>query len=594
MSNYYIYCKKADFKQISETFHISPILARILRNRDLITEGEIREYLHGGTDDYHDPFLMKGVKEAVPLIFDAVSSGKKIRIIGDYDTDGICSSYLLKQYLRFWGADADIRLPDRMAEGYGMNVQMVEEAIYDGVRMILTCDNGVSAHEAVAKAKEAGLCVIVTDHHEVPSPLVNADVVIDPKQEGDTYPYKELCGAGVAYKLLSALHSRLSAEANERLDADKKAKAVELMEELLTFVAIATVADVVPLTGENRNLSKVGIRRLQQTKNTGLLALLQEKELEPQRLSSFHIAFLLAPCLNSAGRLLNANVALELLESTEESAAKVIASRLSALNEERKTMTEQQLKVAEEMLTQMQSAKGALPNILVLFLPDAHESIAGIIAGRLKEDYHRPAIVITKAEEGLKGSGRSVDAWNMIEEMRKFPQLFDKLGGHAKAAGFTLAAGVDAAAVDAQLNDACLLSEAELEDKKWIDMQLPFSFVSESLVEELDLLEPCGFSNPRAVFAQRNVKVHRILVLGKKQNVLKLQLEDEHGYRIDAIHFAAAKKIAVLAAQLIKAKETLHEDLRIGFTYFPSVNVYRNERSMQLRIMDFISIPTEI
>ena len=584
MSNYFLYCKKADFKQIAETFHISPMLARILRNRDLVSDGEIDEYLNGGTDRLYDPFLMKGIKEAVPLIFAAIKNNDRIRVIGDYDTDGVCSSYILKQFITALGGNADVRLPDRMSEGYGMNPDMVKEAAADGIQLIITCDNGVSSYEAIEAAQIAGIKVIVSDHHEVPLPLVDADVVIDMKQPEDPYPYKELCGAGVAYKIISALYEtyKLQYESNNSLE--------DLLDDLLQFAGIATIADVVPLTGENRIIAKEGIRRLKHTENTGLRALMESRHIISDSLTSYHIGFIIAPCLNSAGRLKNAEIALNLIEENDCHKAAMIAEVLSQLNEDRKSMTQVQTSAAEKMVVELFEEKGELPKILVLYLKDAHESIAGIIAGRLKELYSRPVIIVTDSEDGLKGSGRSVDVYNMIEELRKDSDLFKKLGGHAKAAGFSLNDDVSADVLSDRINARCSLTEEMLQEKKWIDIQLPFQYVSEDFINELDLLEPYGLKNERPVFAERNIKVHKVIVLGKNNNVLKLQMENEDGFIIEGIRYGAEQKIASEADLLISGKERYGDDFRISIAYFPSVNDFRGTRNVQLRILDFISM----
>ena len=584
MSNYFLYCKKADFKQIAETFHISPMLARILRNRDLVSDGEIDEYLNGGTDRLYDPFLMKGIKEAVPLIFAAIKNNDRIRVIGDYDTDGVCSSFILKQFITALGGNADVRLPDRMSEGYGMNSDMVKEAAADGIQLIITCDNGVSSYEAIEAAQIAGIKVIVSDHHEVPLPLVDADVVIDMKQPEDPYPYKELCGAGVAYKIVSALYEtyKLQYESNNSLE--------DLLDDLLQFAGIATIADVVPLTGENRIIAKEGIRRLKHTKNTGLKALMESRHIISENLTSYHIGFIIAPCLNSAGRLKNAEIALNLIEENDYHKAAMIAEDLSQLNEDRKSMTQVQTSAAEKMVAELFEEKGELPKILVLYLEDAHESIAGIIAGRLKELYSRPVIIVTDSEDGLKGSGRSVDVYNMIEELRKDSYLFKKLGGHAKAAGFSLNDDVSADVLSDRINARCDLTEEMLQEKKWIDIQLPFQYASEDFIHELDLLEPYGVNNERPVFADRTIKVHKVIVLGKNNNVLKLQMENEDGFIIEGIRYGAEQKIASEADLLVSGKERYGDDFRISIAYFPSVNDFRGTRNVQLRILDFISM----
>ena len=561
------------------------MLARILRNRDLVTDGEIEEYLNGGTDRLYDPFLMKGIKEAVPLIFAAIKKGFRIRVIGDYDTDGVCSSYILKSFITALGGFADVRLPDRMAEGYGMNPDMVMEAFTDGIKLIITCDNGVSSYDAVTKAKELGIQVIVSDHHEVPLPLIEADIVIDAKQPEESYPYKELCGAGVAYKLVCALYETYKLQTGNDNEDLKN-----LLDDLLQFAGIATIADVVPLTGENRILAKEGIKRLKQTKNIGLTALMESRHILPQTIASYHIGFIIAPCLNSAGRLKNADIALNLIEENDPKKAAIIAEELSELNEDRKTMTQVQTAIAEKMVAEIIKKQGNLPKILVLYLKDAHESIAGIIAGRLKELYSRPVIIVTDSEDGLKGSGRSVDVYNMIEELRKDADLFKKLGGHAKASGFSLNMGVTAEILSERINKRCELTEEMLQEKKWIDMQLPFQYVSDDFIQELELLEPFGLKNERPLFAERNIKVHKVIVLGKNNNVLKLQMENEAGFIIEGIRYGAEEKIAREADQLISGKEAYGDNFRISIAYYPSINEFRGSRTVQLRILDFISM----
>ena len=570
------------------------MLARILRNRDLVTDGEIEEYLNGGTDRLYDPFLMKGIKEAVPLIFAAVKKGSKIRVIGDYDTDGVCSSYILKSFITALGGVVDVRLPDRMAEGYGMNPDMVTEAANDDIKLIITCDNGVSSYDAVHAAHDAGITVIVSDHHEVPLPVVDAEVVIDAKQPGDSYPYQELCGAGVAYKIVTALFEtyKLQTE-SERSDiskADSINQLEKLLDDLLQFAGIATIADVVPLTGENRIIAKEGILRLKRTENVGLRALMDSRHILPQSLSSYHIGFIIAPCLNSAGRLKNAEIALNLIEECDSRKAQSLAEELSQLNEDRKSMTQVQTVVAERYVSKLYEQKGELPKILVLYLKDAHESIAGIIAGRLKELYSRPVIVVTDSEDGLKGSGRSVEVYNMIEELRKDGDLFKKLGGHAKASGFSLNEGITAEILSERINKRCALTEDMLQEKKWIDMQLPFQYASEEFIQELDLLEPFGLKNERPVFAERNIKIHKVIVLGKNNNVLKLQMENEAGFMIEGIRYGAEEKIAYEADLLISGKEKYGDDFHISIAYYPSVNEFRGTRTVQLRILDFISM----
>ena len=572
MGNYYLYCKKADFAAIADEFHITPMTARILRNRDLCSNEEIRAFLNGTLTSLHDPYLMKGMTEAVAMIRKAVSEHRKIRVIGDYDVDGICSSYIIRHVIESLGGRADVRLPDRILEGYGMNCDMIKEAVSDQVELIITCDNGVSAHEAVQEAKDKGIDVIVTDHHEVPYPLVEADVVIDPKQEGCPYPYKELCGGGVAYKLAQAL-----------LCNEEPQTAQALLEDFLQFAGMATVADLVPLTGENRILAKEGIKRLQKTDNEGLKAILQIRGAEAEEINEYYIGFIIGPCLNSAGRLKNAKIAYDLLEETDPVSAGNKAKELSDLNDERKDLTRKQTEEADQKIQETYPDIMGLPKVLVIYLPSAHESVAGIIAGRLKDLYSRPALVITNSDDGMKGSGRSVEAYDLISEMQKHADLFKKYGGHKKAAGFSLNDGITPDEISRQLNESCQLSVDDLAEKIWVDMELPFKYVSESFVNELQLLEPFGLGNEKPLFARRNVRIRKLFILGKNQNVLKLHLEDEEGTPLEGVCFGPADKIQKKAQWLqpkMEAEET------VSVFYHPDINEFRNQKIPQARIID--------
>jgi len=573
MGKYFLYCKKADFSAIASKFNISPMTARILTNRDVSSFEAISNFLYGSLNDCHDPFLMKGMKEAVEIIYDAISSKKKIRVIGDYDVDGVCSSYIIKHAIENLGGIVDVRLPDRILEGYGMNCQMIYEAKEDAIELIITCDNGVSAHDAVDLANELGIEVLVTDHHEVPMPLVKAKVVIDPKQEGCQYPFKELCGGGVAYKLAQAL---FASKNDEKLD--------QVLEDIIQFAGMATVADIVPLTGENRILAKEGIKRLQNTENKGIKAIASVRNASLDELNEYYIGFIIGPCINSAGRLRNAKIAYDLLEETDEEKAKEAALNLSELNEERKKLTLTQIQEAEKIIRE-KYAPNQMPKVLVLYLPDAHESVAGIIAGRLKETYYRPVLVITNSEDGFKGSGRSVEAYNMIEELQKHEYLFEKYGGHKKAAGFSLKDGVTPEELSDVLNNDCLISEENLEEKTWIDMQLPFKYITEGFVEELKLLEPFGLKNEKPLFAQKNIKVNSVCVMGRNQNVLRMTLEDEEGYEINAIKFGSEEIIAKEAEEI---KEKMLSNTRISFLFSPEINEFRNRKNPQVKIREFI------
>ena len=596
MGKYYLYCKKADFASIAEQFHITPMTARILRNRDLCSPEEIRAFLSGSLGDLHDPFLMKGMREAVSMIRQAIAQRKKIRVIGDYDVDGICSSYIIRHAIESLGGYADVRLPDRILEGYGMNCDMIKEAAADGVELIITCDNGVSAHDAVSEAKQKGIDVIVTDHHEVPYPLVEADVVIDPKQEGCPYPFKELCGGGVAYKLAQALLSGIDSQATEAPSSGTGQSSITassseatplsaeaLLDDFLQFAGMATVADLVPLTGENRILAKEGIKRLQQTQNEGLKAILDIRGANAEEINEYYIGFIIGPCLNSAGRLANAKIAYDLLEETDPAEAARKAKELSDLNDERKELTRKQTDEADRKIRQTYADEQNLPKVLVIYLPFAHESVAGIIAGRLKDLYSRPALVITNSDEGMKGSGRSVEAYDLIGEMAKHAQLFKKFGGHKKAAGFSLNEGVQPEDISRLLNDACTISVDDLSEKIWVDMELPFKYVTEEFVQELKMLEPFGLGNEKPLFARRGVKIRRLSVLGKNQNVLKMLLEDEEGSQLDAVSFGPAEEIQKKAERL---QQKMTDEETISVFYHSVINEFRNQKTPQARVVD--------
>ena len=570
MEKWLIYCKKADFAAISQKFNITPMLARIIRNRDVCGDEAIAEYLNGGIEDMHDPFLLDGMDEAVSLILSSINEGRKIRIIGDYDVDGVCSSYILNSYFRFLGADSDVRLPDRILEGYGMNVSMADEAFADGVSLIVTCDNGVSSLDAVTRAKELGMDIIITDHHEIPEVLPPANVIVDPKLKDCAYPFKEICGGGVAYKVVKALSKYVDPSKIEESDA--------LLDSLLQFAGMATVADIVPMTGENRIFAREGISRLRHTENVGLRALMDARSVDMENISAYHIGFILGPCINSAGRLKNADIAYRLLESRYADEAAAIAAELSALNEERKELTIKQAAIAEEMVNEM-AERGQLPKVIVLYLEDAHESVAGIIAGKIKDIFNHPVIVLTKSEDGIKGSARSIDSYNMIGEISKYPELFTRFGGHAKAAGFTLKCTPDE--LSKALNDNCTLNDDDLVKKVWIDMQLPFEYVTEDFVEELKLLEPFGTGNEKPLFAEKDIKVVYYNVFGKNNNVLKLRLRNKNGSTIDGIMFGSEQEIAAKCAEIENADT-------VSFTYYPDINEFRGTKTPQVQIRSLI------
>ena len=566
MERWYIHCKKAEFARISQKFHISPILARIIRNRDVITDDEIEKYLNIDLKNMYDPFLMKGMNDGIRLMSDSIRLGRKIRVIGDYDVDGVCSSFILKAIIQKAGGNVDVRLPDRILEGYGMNEVMAEEAHSDGISLIITCDNGVSSYDAVNLARMYGIDVILTDHHEIPSQLPAANVIIDPKQADCNYPFKEICGAGVAYKFAQALNSYCNLHAETLLD------------DLLQFAGMATIADIVPLQDENRIFASEGIQRLRNTTNTGLNALMKVRGLTKENLNAGSIGYVLGPCINSAGRLKNAIIAFQLLEEKDPFHAEKIANELSALNEERKNLTMSQGNIAFQKLNEKAQASERLEKVLVLYLPEAHESVAGIIAGRVKDEYNRPAIVITRSEEGLKGSGRSTDSYNLIGALQQIPDVFQKYGGHAKACGFTLKMkGTEEETVEnlsALLNANCFLSEKDLDRVIWADMQLPVKYINEFFVKELEKLEPFGMNNEKPLFAERNLKVNSAAIIGKNNNVLKMNLEDSEGCQVEGIFFGNEKNVQEHYYAIL-------EHPCVSILYYPGINEFNGRKTPQ-------------
>lgn len=554
--------KGADFQKIGETFAITPFTARLIRNKDIVGEDAIREYLHGGRACLHPAVLMKGIKEADVLLRKKIDEGVKIRIIGDYDIDGVCATYILLKGLEKANAKVDTDIPDRKKDGYGLNQDLIQRAYEAGVDTIVTCDNGIAAPKEVAYAKELGMTVIVTDHHELQEVVPEADVIVNPRQPDCPYPYKKLCGAAVAWKLVERLW--------ESLGYPKE----WIYGELLMFAAFATVGDVMDLTGENRILVKEGLKLLRETTHPGMSALIEVNELNRERLSAYHIGFVLGPCINASGRLRTAKQALELLNTEDQELALERAKALKAMNDERKSLTEKGVEAAVEQIE-----RGTLKDdrVLVVYLPDCHESLAGIIAGRIRERYYRPVFILTRGEEAVKGSGRSIEAYSMFEEMTKCKELFLKYGGHPMAAGLSIPEDL----VDEfrrRLNDGCQLTEDDLTEVIHIDMALPFSCVSEQLIEELELLEPFGKGNTKPVFAARNVRILESRVLGKNQNVLRMKLTDESKTTLEGIYFSSCMQEILLDLQ---KKPTMH------MLYYPEINEFRGQRNLQLRILNY-------
>ncbi len=554
--------KGADFQAIGRRFGISPFTARLIRNKEITGEEEIEQYLHGGIQDLHPASLMKGIPEAVKLLKKKIQENVPIRIIGDYDIDGVCATYILLQGFQKAGARVDTDIPDRKKDGYGLNRELIRRAYEAGVDTIVTCDNGIAAPAEVAFAKEMGMTVIVTDHHELQEVVPDADVIINPRQPDCPYPYKKLCGASVAWKLVQALWEDLL------LLQDM------LYEDLLMFAAFATVGDVMDLTKENRILVKEGLKCLRRTAHPGMSALIEVNGLDREQLLAYHIGFVLGPCINASGRLDTAKRALDLLNTTDWDEAKEKAAELKTFNDERKALTERGVK---EAVDQIEGSDLMKDRVLVIYLPDCHESLAGIIAGRIRERYYRPVFVLTKGEEAVKGSGRSIEAYSMFQEMSGCRELFLKYGGHPMAAGLSIAEE-NVPEFRRRINAACTLTKADLTEVIRIDLALPFSCVSESLIEELALLEPFGKGNTKPVFAARDVQILEAKVLGKNQNVLRMKLVDESQTVQEGIYFNSCMQ-EVLAD--LQGKPKIH------ILYYPEVHEYRGRRSLQLRVVNY-------
>lgn len=605
MAKWMLAARKADFDAIAQKFHISPVLARILRNRDLVTEQEIDRFLNGTLADLHDPSLLKGMQEAGQCLFQKIGQRVKIRIIGDYDVDGVCSAYILLRGLRLLGADVDTVIPHRMKDGYGLNDHLIEQAKEDGIDTILTCDNGIAAADQIRLANTCGMTVVVTDHHEVPYEeqegeriyrLPPAAVVIDPKQEDCPYPYKQICGAVVAYKLIRYLFreaQKIHWTGRDGEPVDEQAVQA-LLQELLSFTALATVCDVMELRDENRILVREGLKEMAKTTNYGLKALLQVNDLYGKPLTPYHAGFVIGPCLNATGRLDTAKRALELFDASSIEEAALIASDLKSMNESRKQMTEDGVKLATQQVEQELSGD----DILVVYLPDCHESLAGIIAGRIREKYHKPVFVLTSAEEGVKGSGRSIEAYSMYEEMNKVKELFARFGGHRQAAGLTLAA--EDGFSDAQLADRfrkalnanSTLKSEDFEEVVHIDVPLPLKLADRNFLAELEKLEPFGTGNPKPLFARKQISILSMAKLGKTGKFRRIRIADEQGNPYQAVYFGDGEEMDRYLMQKY-GEERLIQGFRgglmqgqmeISIVYSPQINSYNGRESIQILI----------
>lgn len=585
MENWVLLRKGADFQHISEKFHISPRVASLIRNRDVIGDDAIEKYLNGTIADLYDGMLMKDMDKAVAVLGEKIKENAKIRIIGDYDIDGIQSTYILLEGFRMLGADVDSDIPDRMKDGYGLNRNLIDRALEADVDTIITCDNGIAAAEEIAYAKSMGMTIVVTDHHEVPYTeiggerryiLPEADAVVDPKQEDCTYPFKGLCGAAVAYKLVEALMEAMGKDAE---DADY----------LMENVAIATIGDVMDLVDENRIFVKQGLDMLKRTENLGLKALMECTGVNVDKLSSYHIGFVIGPCMNASGRLDTAKRALELLEAKKVAEADLLAGDLKALNDSRKDMTAQ---AVEEAFIQVENSEFKDADVLVVYLPECHESLAGIVAGRIREKYYRPVFVLTKGAEGLKGSGRSIETWHMYEGLNRVKHLLSKFGGHKMAAGLSMLEE-NLEQFRKEINEKSGITPEDLNEKIAIDMQLPFECVNEKFIGELAVLEPFGKGNARPVFAERQVQVESARILGKNKNVLKLQVKDLHGTRMDALYFGDVNTFVEYVREKfgdIACECLLHghgHGIVMAFTYYPDINEYQGVCTPQIVIQNY-------
>lgn len=559
--------KKADFNAIGQAFHISPVTARIIRNRDVVGMDKVRQYLLGTAEDLYDPLLLPDMEPALQVLAQKIREGKRIRIVGDYDIDGICSTYLLFRALKRVGAAVDYEIPDRIKDGYGINEAIIRAAAEDGIDTILTCDNGIAAIEQAELAAELGMTMVVTDHHDIRQDeagrdlLPRAAAVVNPKRKDSRYPYPDICGGMVAYKLVKGLYQCMGVPEKEWQD-------------LMAFAAIATVGDVMKLKDENRIVVKEGLKRIGQTENIGLKKLIEINDLDPDRLTAYHIGFVIGPCLNASGRLETAKLALSLLLSEDEETADALAGKLKGLNDTRKSMTMRSVEEAAKLVEERYLEDW----VLVVFLPDCHESLAGIVAGRLRERYHRPTIVLTRGEESVKGSGRSIEGYHMFESLVEVQELLLKFGGHPMAAGLSLKeSDVDLFRRRLNENARKKLTEADLVEKVWIDVALPFEYIDEPLIQELHILEPFGQGNEKPQFAQRHLKIRSARVAGKLRNVVMLSLASDSGTVMEARWFGEGDRFM----------EEMGDCSFMDAIYYPEINEYNGRRSIQVMIKQY-------
>lgn len=569
MEKWMVYNKKADFQKIGSEFGIDPVIARLIRNRDIQDMKEIRSYLYGTLAEIPSPWKMKDMERAVQILQKKITQKKKIRIIGDYDIDGVTATCILLKGLKRLNANVDTYIPDRVKDGYGMHEQLIDKALEDGIDTILTCDNGIAAAAEIEYAKKEGLTVIVTDHHDIPFRdtedgriwiIPKADAVVNPKQNDCLYPNKNICGAVVAWKLIWALYERLGIDSDEIWD-------------FLELAAIATVGDVMDLQGENRIIVKEGLKKLSSTSFEGLKALICVNNLEGAEITAYHVGFVIGPCINASGRLDTAARSLELLLADNMEDAMKLADDLYDLNQSRKAMTEQGKEQAIQSIEENNLGKD---RVLVVYLPDCHESLAGIIAGRIREAYNKPVFVLTKGADGVKGSGRSIETYSMYEELVKCSDLLTQFGGHPMAAGLSMEEK-NVELFRRRLNDNCTLTEQDLIPKIMIDVPMPISYLSKKLTEQLKVLEPFGKGNSKPLFAQKNLRAVGICVFGRNRNVAKMLLIDENGIKMDAVYFGEAQEFV----DFVQAHDT------ISVTYYPEINVFQGRENLQVVIKNY-------
>lgn len=585
MEKWVVSAKRADFKKIAEKFGIDQVTARIIRNRDVVGEEAIEQYLFGTLKDLHTPRQMKDIELAAEILKEKIEQGKQIRILGDYDIDGVQSVYILFAALKRCKAQVDYAIPDRIIDGYGVNERLVRQALSDGVDTMLTCDNGIAAYQEITLAKELGMTVIITDHHEVPYEeqegerryrVPPADAVVNPKQPDCPYPFKSLCGAAVAFKLVQVLYEELGFPEEEALV-------------YLENAAFATVGDVMDLQGENRILVKEGLKALHQTANYGIRALAARNQIPLSNIKSYHIGFVLGPCLNASGRLDTAKRALNMLLAKDEYQAAEYAGDLYDLNASRKEMTEQGVQQAKELVEHTELKKD---KVLVIYLPQCHESLAGIVAGRIREQYHRPVFVLTKSEEGVKGSGRSIEQYSMYEEMTKCKELFLKYGGHPMAAGLSLPEE-NVEVFRQRLNELTTLTDEDLQGKVVIDVPMPLDYITKELIEQLSILEPFGKSNEKPVFADRNLEILSLRILGKNQNVCRMQVKSTGGTIMTAIYFGQTEQFLEFLRQkyggnaIEQALAGTGSGMLVSLVYYPEINVYNGRESIQIIVKNY-------